>query len=413
MKHYKVDNLKNRSKKITVTKIVELIQSILLALILTSTCIRVFKINLFNNSIFMPLLFGIFIVIGVIKYSKKSFFVKKEYLLLYFLVFLILVYDFIYVVFDFQLFLDWIKFILCIITAVIASKMKIDQIYKSLIITIILSFIFAIYSYINVDLIIHYMSFVNGLNYLVVTLPIGCAATITLLLTIFEKGLKKKFLNGFACIIFFMSMLKYSGRGNIIIPIVVVTIICIFKSFESFKDTLKIIIVLLIVIIFMKYIFENFTSEYLQIRFKNLFSDFESEDRISIYITYLTYILENFRWIIGIGFKQTVETFNFYPHNFILELFGENGIIGITTISILIFMTSRYIAKINFNIKKIKNMNKNEYNYLNKLFIIILGSVLYYFITFLKSFSVYDAYQVFITIGLIFAMKNKVEEKGE
>ena len=140
---------------------------------------------------------------------------------------------------------------------------------------------------------------------------------------------------------------------------------------------------------FSNFIYEKLKYTVISIRIADTISNYSDEPRIYIYSKIFANI-DQF-WLTGYGLNQTTPhlfqnmTHNF-PHNFLLEFWTEFGLIGLFFSFLFCFYPIILIL-----IKKINSVSLNTIGFI----------YLFFFINFMKSFSIYDSNLLFLSAGLI------------
>jgi O-antigen ligase len=236
----------------------------------------------------------------------------------------------------------------------------------------------------------------SGVNYLLLSLVIGLYTCISLLHVVFSKSKLWKTLYIFLFIIGFSALFSIQSRA-------VFLIVSLF-SFAlpwfllTSKNRLKVYgfgLVLLVVAIsfFQDLIVDIYSNSVISERMVELFFNFEDEPRIILYSLYFQNFTDFF--LTGYGINGTdsgvySSMTEVHPHNFILEMISEFGLIGLLFSFIFIFRPMYIIL-----MKIEKNLH----------IIIIATMYLYYLIIFMKSFTIYDSYALFFVTGIVFNRK--------
>ncbi|GKV66229.1 MULTISPECIES: O-antigen ligase [unclassified Sporosarcina] len=184
--------------------------------------------------------------------------------------------------------------------------------------------------------------------------------------------------------LFFVFM---SGSRQVLVAMVITSIITLFLN-NYFQLTYKKIINHFLSLIFLSFIFlmtfKLFRSTFLYTRLNNV--GFESLGRNqlienSIKLTFTD--IKTFFFGIGFGsyYSKSLDGF-FYPHNLLLEIQVEIGLIGLMTFMLIFFVVARYI-------KKSLLLNKNVLSFYSIIF-------LYSLIISMFSFNINGNSHVFI-----------------
>lgn len=197
-------------------------------------------------------------------------------------------------------------------------------------------------------------------------------------------------------------MLTYASRG---------TLVCIFAFVIMYllstlnKKKIKYFFLFLIVVVIVLFLFDYFNvynylyDYYMQkgkyIRILDLLSSdafFSNNGRFEIYSRYLGLILEKpfIGW--GVGADLFV---GIYPHNFIIEIVFNFGIIiGIFILSLILFLTIKAFAKLNVEMRQ-------------KLLCLLFSGI----VPLLFSFSYLEFLNFWIYLGFIFAINRNYIKK--
>lgn len=300
------------------------------------------------------------------------------------------------------------KFILGLCTAYLASIINDEDLHKIFKLSTLFCTIYALYIIVNKSTIYANLLVTGKLNYLFVTLPIGLGLSFSLTYLILGKQVVWKKIYYLACsIIQFVSMLNYSARGNLIFPIILIFILMFITSNRDYKHFARNVFIMIILLLVAIYLFQTFANARLIERMNGFRFNYSSETRLPIYRKYLNYILSSFRVFIGHGFGSSslilshVGIDGLYPHNFILQLFGELGLLGL---ALVIICTIETIGTDVQWYREIAHEKDNRF----LVFCLINAGLLFYLFTYLKSYSIYSGYQFFIFISLIINKNNRV-----
>lgn len=276
-----------------------------------------------------------------------------------------------------------------------------SEINLSLNIAAVISTIYVIYVILKINDVNRYIS--RGSNYLNVTLPIGLMLSVFLTRVLLCIANRKKI----SALIYFLlssihlySLFLFSARGSILIPIVTVLLLAMLIGKKNIKTFITVIIVLCIVGIIGYYFFTKYANSYLTTRMSNLFVASKSEDRWQIWDSYIELIKSKHLWIVGGGTNYSQRYFGIYPHNFYLQMIGEFGFIGIAYSMVSTFIVVKSVFF------KYRFLRDNACETENSAFIYyqILAALLYVFLTFMKSFSIYDSALLIIFFSLSLSM---------
>lgn len=297
-----------------------------------------------------------------------------------------------------------IKLISGLIIAYLSSLFDNQKREKSIHFSIIISTLYGIYLIFNTNKIISFVR-LRIFNYIDATLSLGLGLSFLLAILFLSKPTK---LNTvfvlLSAAVHAYAMTKLFARGNLLFPVVITIVLILYKNRTSIKTIMISVLAISFLLASSYYVIVTFANERLLQRLTNLFVSFGEEDRIGIYLYYIKYILHAFAYVFGIGFRASAEVLReggftvSYPHNFVLELVGELGLVGIFTIGAFGIMLYRNIA---MQYGFFRNNKQTDDAQEQMLFYLTLSGFLFYFLSFLKSYSIYDGYQFFIFISLI------------
>lgn len=405
------------NKEINLKKIIDrqTIECILLALILNMNSIRIVFSGKLGNVIAYSI-YMIFILILFIKILKKRHIsINKN---------LMVISSFIIVASAFISLLTrgkleylsiWIKFLISILIGINASTFSIKQIKCTFKYIVFTGGIYSIYVLNNISKLNYLMKNApQQMNYLVITLPLGVSLLSALIFIFFIKEFKIKIICLIFSILLLLGLLNFQARANLIFPIVILIFLLLISLIKKPSNIIKLALGCLVGVILLRISAQYFDMDKLIYRVTRLFNDSESEPRIILYSNYWNYINKDFRWILGIGFNESKNALasmymiESYPHNFILEIFGELGVVGLSCCITIIIKSCQYsISIMKWMLKNIKNKNsKKIINKEEKIIScnLVIGCFIFYFLTYCKSYSIYDAYQLFSITGFIVAV---------
>lgn len=286
----------------------------------------------------------------------------------------------------------------------IISQLKINKILNYI---SIIYFVYIVFVLANLD-VVRTLRQVAGIHYLTTTLPMGLCATFNLCRLLYAKNAKFMVFNIIYVFITLFTVINFSGRGNILFPIVIFTFCCIWKLKSDAKKMVKIIILILVLVLIIYFLVVNVMPKSVFKRLVRLINDIEDEPRVLLYKTCINYIFSDYHWIFGIGFSKSSDVlissigYGVYPHNFALELFGEMGLIGLLICSITFIL----VIKASFKVLKFCDYlticDKNKAGD----YIIVFAATWFYILTFAKSYSIYDGYQLFMWVSMLYTISN-------
>ena len=255
-------------------------------------------------------------------------------------------------------------------------------------------------------------SFQNqGANYLTMTMTIGLSLTmcISKILTKLYERKNKKFLTGMekniflfqiiaSCILFY-ALTLFTARSSLLFPILALVP---FIFLESKFDRKKFIVVFIVacVIAYAGYqLFLNNAEEYILSRMQRLFTSMSEEDRWMIWGRCIELIINNKWYLFGGGINCFEQAIGYYPHNLYIQLVGEYGLIGVSaSIGFTYYLTISIFKKMGEVFLLYHNSDFKYY------FFQIVTGCLYLWLTYMKSFTLYDSGPLLFFIGLCFSL---------
>lgn len=394
----------------------ELAASLLLTVILNMNAIR--TILRVSNNVYTYLIFILyFTAIGAIcciekKRIKANFFISLA-VLLYFIVALLYM-----LVYGYDEINQLLKFATCVCIASTLGVMSHRAVINTVEYAITFSTLYALYAILFRNSLYNQLISSGESNYLNITLPIGLG--LTLALSRFLVNSNNPWNIAWNCIsslIQTIALLNYSARGNLMFPFVILITLMLYTGRLQLKNFPRNAILFGLVAMTMYYLLLNVANVYLMQRFSRLFLSIADETRVPLYSFYISYILEHANYIIGIGFGRSAEILHAtgftenYPHNFILELVGEGGIVGI--LLLLSTTIELFRAEIKWKIENEAGDKKLDLQENNALFLYANGGLLFFLLNYFKSYSIYDGYQLFIFIGIILSQNLKQTAKAD
>lgn len=399
------------------------LECILLALILNMNSIRI----IFGNKIGSIIAYSIYILFVILLFIKS---IKKRYISINKNI--IVISGFVIVAISLISLLirgkvaylsTWIKFLVSILIGINASTFSIKQIKITFKYIVFTGGIYSIYILNNISRLQYLIKHMpDQINYLVVTLPLGVTLTATLIFIFYSKKLKMKIIYFISSIVLLAALFNFQARANLIFPIIITVFILLISVIKKPSNLIKLILGVLVGVIVLRMSIQYLDVDKLILRLSRLFNETESEPRVLLYFNYWKYITEDFRWIVGIGFNESknalsamhmIET---YPHNFILEIFGELGVVGLLCcISIILKIYQYIISILGWMLKNLRNVNERQFiiNKDEKIIScnLVISCFIFYFLTYFKSYSIYDAYQLFSITGFVVAIYTELFSK--
>lgn len=301
-----------------------------------------------------------------------------------------------------------IKLMVSIILAMFTYFMSKENIYWTYVCVVIINTIYAIVVCLKTDRVYNVLSG-GDTNYLNMTLPLGLTLTLTLTFFVVNLFFKRRLepISLIISIILFTALSKFTARGSLLFPILIAFIIASLIGTKN-KVRFFVVVIVLGIIIFLAYrYFITYANAYIVNRMTRLFSENNSEDRWGIWKTYIAFISRDNMYIVGGGAGSAIAKLGYYPHNILLQMLGELGFL--VTVSFIYICCKMFIGTIKIN-KRLKGMSLNREIV---VFYLSVAGVMYYFLTFMKSFQVYDAYLLYIILAMTLKINNTITIGGE
>lgn len=301
----------------------------------------------------------------------------------------------------------FIKFVFGILIAYLAAQLKDDARTAGIKTSVFISSLYAVYLLMNTSRVLQMISGRFGtFNYLDVTLPLGLGLSFSLVLTfLIEKRMPVKILYLGLSILQTLAISQFRARGNILFPFMIVIFLLLLKDTKKLRQRLFNLLIAAVIIAVAVTLVMRYANVALVTRLLN--TNVSNESRIPLYKFYLSYILHNFRFISGIGFLNSVNVLHkagfheSYPHNLLLELIGEMGFIGIILVTTVgVKLVKNELRRMRYQ-RSLSGVNSEEYDRQMTQFFLLNAGFLFYFMSFMKSYSIYDGYQLFIFIAML------------
>lgn len=379
------------------------IESILLALIVCMNINR-YYLGTSSSNIFLYLIYGLFLVTGIIKRIKEQ---RKIFILRIhnrdelIIVSLLIIQSFFFALIDgneSSVELS-IKLLISILVACVAFAMDIESIEKTIGYIIIYNGIYAITLVINPQRSMQQM--ISGTtNYLSITLTIGLTfafALSAIVLSLYKLlSVRSGIISGGIAAFMLIILTRYNSRGSILIPIVCVPFVVFALASSKPYRIFAIALVLLGLLYIGITIYRNNVSSYVYGRMMRLFNNAESEARIDIWKNYIDEVIKRKWYIWGGGNDVSRRLLGYYPHNIYLQMIGEFGMIGLFTSIIYSFKTIKTVYGY---------LHSNNNQHLKQkgivLFVFCYTGLIYYWLSFMKSYSFFDACPLFVFVAMV------------
>lgn len=381
------------------------IDVLLVALVLNANVIKFF-LNISESSMAFNFLYIICVAFLIFKYGANS--LKQQVMTITaLLAFPIVAYAFISCIGSSNIasnIVSAMKLAICFFLLILVYSFDSNKIKKTLSISLLVNAIYSIYLISNSSRINTYLRS-GSTNYLTMTLTLGMSLTISLITVICILYSKTSFkrLPVYVVIsfIYFAGLTMFISRGAILIPAMCIAIMLLLIGF---KKKTKLLIVLGISIIVGYYLLQYYLdhiSSYGLKRMAHLFTDMVDEGRVKIWKLSLETIVTRYWFILGGGVNSFRETLGFYPHNYYIQILGEYGFFGLI-ISLYLTIKNIYAFIIFHN-----RYGSGELDGDIALVYSTFGGMLYLLLTFCKSFTIYEAYPMYIMIA--FSLKTSLE----
>ena len=377
---------------------IDYIECVLLSIILCMNAIRTIFGIAESNSIILFIYF-LYILCIINKFSigiyRNTFTISAGILVVY-AFFTVFIYGINY---DINSFSVWLKFFIGMLIALKTLSLSKEQLHIILNMIIFICVVYAAFIITNYNTVVSFTN--HESNYLNTTLPLGLCLSM-LLPKLFEKNkLAQKTFFFLICILVFYAMIQFAARGNLLFPIIAALLAVLLKS--TGKKDLFIKLIVFTIIVYIGYVFMNsYASDYLLGRLDRLFYSTMEESRIGLWGRDLKLLFTNNNWFFGIGIHGYKNYTGTYPHNFLLEIFCELGIIGISTSLFILIKLLTDIIK-SAIIKRREKLGSTD-------FYLIFSGLVFFILTFSKSYSIYDGYQLFVLIAMQININNKTQE---
>lgn len=302
------------------------------------------------------------------------------------------------------------KFLVSLIIALVASTFSQNKIKK-------LYTLIVVYNVVYCAVILYspqkatQLMMQRGMNYLNITLTIGLLLSLSLcyvLLSYYSISSRKTFFVSIAIsAVALYTMTRFNSRGSILLPIISTGIILLMIAPNKPLRFFGAVLAFGGLVYFGFQIYVNNTSEYIHNRMLRLFRDTNSETRIDIWGNYVKNIIDRKWWIAGGGTNASRLELGYYPHNLYLQLIGEFGLIGLFA---GVAVTVRIVRAIVYVHKFSRRSIRENFEILT-IFYLTVSSVLYYWFTFMKSFSFYDACPLFVFCALLIKVESLMKQQ--
>ena len=241
--------------------------------------------------------------------------------------------------------------------------------------------------------------FNNLQNYLLSTLMVAWSSVYLTVRLFFSTGGFRRVVLFVLLLVHVAALLQMQSRTSVIFLIL---FFIFYPSFHLNKwRYLAYISGLIAAVLFGAFVLHDRISSVLVYdRIERLIFQFDEEPRIQVYLTFFEAI--GGRWFTGFGIGQTASAvFNGlydHPHNFVLHFLSEFGVLGLLFVLVLFGQTI-------FGSYAVPAHTLSTFH-------VCVAFVVYMAFNFLKSFSLYDSYLLFLALGFVWSYKNVVKGRG-
>lgn len=381
-------NLENR--KILIKKFnASVLSSLLLALIISVNAVR-FLIDIHESNLVIYSFYILFIIINLFRDRICNSILKVKILPIIIISLLVAAYSLVTgLYYEGGAIYSSFKLVISLFVSYYAINMSLPEVWLSLKYTFIICIIYSLILVFDSGKRDRYL--MGGGNYLNMTLPIGLVFSIFLTRTIcsfyFKKYKKYRMIYICISIFLFCTLAIFPARGSILFPFAVAILIVVVLGRKNFPQFMMIVFLSGIALFAAAQYFLYTASGFNLQHMLRLFQDLRSEDRFIIWKEYIDYVITHKWFLIGGGTNSSVIRLGFYPHNLYLQLIGEFGILGI---AFSVLVTWRIIKDEIVTLSIIlKNPDIEDEAVI--IYFDCVSGIMYLFLTFMKSFSIYDA----------------------
>lgn len=389
---------------ISLKKLILVLQSIFLTLVINMDLIQVVSpvmgFDRYSRLFFSNCIYFLYIVFVFLYYLLTREAIRiKNYIIISILIALLL-YSLLSALVSSEI-SRYLKFLVCIFLGVSTVFVRKDVLKKSISFSLILNAIYAIFINMNYNKINSMMWGNKDFNYITVTLTLGLCLSYLSFLILYSNKKKDKIIFLLLIFLYCSTILKFNARGNLIFPIIIFVLACLKKSQKDIINLFKMMIVIIILCLISYYIIINVFSEQQLERLISILNFTSEEPRYILYKEYISYILEDFNWILGTGFATSERILNSlglissYPHNYLLELLGDLGVIGFFIGSYFtLYIVKRTIILFN----RLNSYPSTQASLIGAY----IGGLIFFIFSYLKSYSIFDGYPLFMMMAIIY-----------
>lgn len=300
--------------------------------------------------------------------------------------------------------MDAIKPTILLFLAICVYSLPVELINNTIQYTIFINLAYAVLVVIGFRSVNSFL--LNGENYLTMNLSISLCLAIVLCKLVceicFNNAHLKSIIFDLICGgLLFLGIMKFSGRTAFIYPFVTAMIIPIFASTKHRSRLIKVYLIIGILSYIAYWFFMKYIDAYTLSRMMRLMENTSEEKRFEIWRDCIRMIFERKWFLLGGGINAFQDATGYYPHNLFLQLWSEYGVFGLA-LSIGTFTSCfHWIKQRNREFVKASTDVKSVV-----FFWEAVGGCLYLFLTFLKSFTIYDAVSLYIFVAFVFKVSN-------
>jgi O-antigen ligase len=285
----------------------------------------------------------------------------------------------------------FLKFCVTLVLAVSCISLSFDKIKKIKYYFLVINILYSIQCITTPSRIDSLLG--DEMNYLNATLTLGFSLGIALV-GLFEALFNNRLslLIGWLLLaaLFFISLLGFVARGVLLFPpIIAIAMIPLMGRGHRGKMLIVLGVAAMVILSSVHY-YMNLASDYGASRMLSLFENPEEQDRIELWQQCTTIMIEKCWFVFGGGlcvFSSAI----YYPHNIFLQILGEFGVFPFIVFLYMLIVLFKHLYML---------IKIDKYKEKGTVFFLAVG-ILYYILTFSKSFSLYDALPLFIMMALM------------
>ena len=302
------------------------------------------------------------------------------------------------------------KLLISILLFFSISKMRKKQLKCVIVYSLLINTVFSTALLLRPRMLSYYA---GSINYLNVTLSLGFILSISLTasacLAVKSKFTWKTALYIAFSLLFLVTLTTFIARGPIVIPIIIAVAMLILIGVKNIKKGFVAFGLFALVGLFGWRYYTSHASGYALARMQSLIFSTSNESRIGIWKLAIKTIFENYWFLLGGGtnaFSNSV--IRYYPHNIVIQMVGEYGIYGLCFLAYIMISACKSMLKYNSHISSGKIFDVDFY-----LIYSSFAGWIYFFLTYCKSFSMYDAYPFYIMFAVFVRLVSVSEEDSQ